>query len=727
MALLLAVAVRLVPWSSVFTAEGVRFVADGDPYYHVLRARIAAQEHRLLWRDPGLDHPLGADVPWPPLLEAFIAAGAWIAGGGTPPTHVVETVAAVVPVVLGVLGVLAGALLALEVLGPPGAVAAAFALAVLPANASYAVVGRPDQHVLEALLLTGMCLVYAREIGGRRPRPGLAEPAALGILLTGAFWTWLGSALHVAVLCTCVAAAHVLAPPAGAARAARLVGLGAAVAAASTAVTFALFGPDGALHRVALGGVSAFPVVVTGGAAAFCAALWSASRRWPDAGRARRAAEAVLAAGVVGGGILCASAAVRDAVVHGLAAAGRTNAWYAAIVEFAPIFTLRGAVVPQVVTAFSAFGLLPLLAAVGVLELCAWWRGSAERRALAVFVATLAALFIALTAYMLRFMYYAPVPLALLGAMGLAVIGRRASALGRAGPAAVAGVAVITAASLLLGLTRLPIPPPRLDAILRAVGPLRDTSLPGGAVLVRWDAGHHARYASGRPGVASPFGTEGGPDALADVAAFFLAEDPVETAALLARRGVRWVVLDDPANAVLEATALAGSPNPPVVRVGDPLHGFAIHCEERYDRLVAARLYYAAGAATPAQPVALGGFRLISDSGAASAPVRLFEVVPGAVVEIRGAQAGAPVEARVDVTTALGSFPWRTSVSASEDGRAELTLPFSSGRNGQVRATPYWITAGTASAMLSLDEDEVRRGAHVALESTPTGLRLTER
>src|SRR6266542_2216752 len=97
-ALVVAAAARLAPWPAVFTREGVRFVVDGDPYYHVLRARVLAQEHRVLWRDPDLNSPFGADVPWPPLFDAMIAAPAWLADGATPSAQVIEVVGALLPV-----------------------------------------------------------------------------------------------------------------------------------------------------------------------------------------------------------------------------------------------------------------------------------------------------------------------------------------------------------------------------------------------------------------------------------------------------------------------------------------------------------------------------------------------------------------------------------------------------------------------------------------------------
>jgi hypothetical protein len=76
------------------------------------------------------------------------------------------------------------------------------------------------------------------------------------------------------------------------------------------------------------------------------------------------------------------------------------------------------------------------------------------------------------------------------------------------------------------------------------------------------------------------------------MAEFFLAEDPAGAADALERRGVRWVVVEDPANAVLDSLALTGKKPFHVTVTGDRLRGFLIHCEESYDRLVATRHFY---------------------------------------------------------------------------------------------------------------------------------------
>lgn len=715
-AVVLAIGIRMLPWSQVFTPLGVRFGPDGDAYYHALRARILVQEHRVVWRDPGLSYPEGADVPWPPLLDLLIAVPSWLAGGSVPSTGTVERVAAVLPVVLAALGVLAATLLAREVLGRRGAVAAGLLLAVVPVHVAYTGVGRPDHHVLEVLLLTALLGVYAAALG-RPSRARWPWAVLFGALLTAAFWSWVGSVLFLVLLGVLVLGAHILSWDGAGSRAVRAVGSGAATAALLTAVTFALLGPPAALGRVALGGVSALPVLAAGGVALWCAALAAAERLRPGAGPWRRAAEGVVAAGVVAGALL-AVPSLRAAVLHGLRAAGHGGEW-GFILETRSLLGGAGGVGERARAVFANFGLLPILAIAGIGELARWWRDPARRPA-AVFVAALGLVFVPLAAHMSRFGYYAAVPLAVYGAMGLAAVARAGSRWGvRAGAASALVAALVGMASTIPGTQAATAPSARLEGVVRAVAPLASGMLPAeGALLVRWDAGHHARYYSGRPVVASPFGADIGRDAMADTAAFFLAEDPAAAEEVLSRHGVRWVVIDDPASAALEAFSFAGGATPPVTRAHDEVRGDYIHCEESFDRLVAARLFYEAGSASSVNPAALGAYRLVAEVGARGGrpAARLFEVVKGASVTLRGAKPGGTVVATVTIATPIQQLSWRAAGRASASGEVTLRLPVATGGNGQTLAGPYVASDGERRVAFATTPEQVVGGEHLTVD-----------
>lgn len=721
--LALAAAVRLSPLPHVFREGGVTFLADGDPWYHVLRAREIAATGRVAWHDPGLNHPHGAEVPWPPLFDLLLAGAGWLAGGGAPDAAAVEAAAAFVPVVLSLAGILVAVALARSLLGAGEALVAGLVLALLPVHVHYGVVGRADQHVLESLLLTGMLLAYVRGTREGPRRLPWPEALAIGTLLAASFWTWLGSALHVAVLGALVAVTHGAGDEELASRSRRLVGGATGLGAVLMAVAVGLLGPPGALGRVSLGGLSAFPAVLLAAACAACALLELLSRV-PGGGRGRRLAELALAAAAVAGLVALAVPGFADAIGRGLAAAGRGNSWYASIREFHPLFLAPGArIADELRSALARFGLVPLLALGGLVSLGAAWRREPAARPAVLVLGTVGLAFAGLTAHMARFAYYAAVPLALLASAGVVAVARRTERFGATVRAAAAGgLLLLSLAPAAEALGPGTWPSRRFDDLARVLAPFRDGVLPEeGALLAPWDAGHHARYLSGRPVVASPFGTEGGAGAMEDMAAFFLAGTPEDAGEVLRRRRIRWVLLEEPANEVLIAAAIAGRDPAPVVLAGDRVRGFGLRTGPSYDRLVAVRLFHRAGSATPRQPEALEGFRLVHEVGVAGREpgFRLLEVVPGALVEVLGASAGTEVFAHARLATPLGEVPWVARSLAGEDGRARFRLPYATGANGAVRASPWVFTDGTASRTLAVSEEDVRRAARLALTLAP--------
>ncbi len=722
-ALALAAAVRLLPFTAVFTPAGIRFLADGDPYYHVLRAREIAIRHRVVWNDPGLNYPFGADVPWPPLFDAMIAAPAWVAGWGAPQPATVDTIAAFVPVVIGVVLVLVTSLLARELAGTAAGVVAAFLSALLPASVEYGLVGRPDQHVLEALLLTTMVLVYARALRSDGDDTRWKASGLLGVLICAAFWNWLGSSFTVGILCALVAVAHVFG--AGGRAAVRTVGIACAVAAALYASTVLAFGPPGALGRIALGGISAFPVVVTGGAAAWCGLLALASRGRASTSAGRRTVEVVVAAIAVAT-FLLAAGLVEDAVIRGWTAASRANSWYKSIREFRPLlFQSYVTYREQIRAALMIFGLLPALAAFGTPGVVSSWRREPSRRPALAILATFGICLALLSAYMLRFGYYAAAPLAVFAAIGVLRVRDAVARLGRRASLAVAtGAALVAVApGIAVALPRA-WAAPKCEMLARIFEPFRTGRMPReGAVLARWDWGHHIRFFAGLPIVASPFGTEGGAGAMEDLATFFLADDEAAAHRLLTRRGVRWVLVEDPATTVADSLARSERKPPPITIVRDPLRGFIFHCEEPYDRLVPVRLYYDAGASTAKNPSALGGFRLVADIGPPGGPpvMRLFEVVAGATIQVLGAHPGGTVVASTSIATQLGTFVWTARTTARDNGEALVTLPYATGPNGGAIAAPFTFTDGNAFGTLVTTEEQIKLGARIRLDLSGRG------
>jgi hypothetical protein len=175
-----------------------------DAFYHLRRiARTAEHFPTLPLRDPLVDWPRGAVVPWPEGFDWTIAALARLTGHSTP--HAVGVFAAWFPVAAGLAVVLATYALCLRLLrGERGASGAAFlaglVAALAPQSVATSLVGRIDHHVAEqasVLALLGWCLARpaADATPARALRFELAGAAALGLSL----WCFNGSVLYAAV------------------------------------------------------------------------------------------------------------------------------------------------------------------------------------------------------------------------------------------------------------------------------------------------------------------------------------------------------------------------------------------------------------------------------------------------------------------------------------------------------------------------------------------------
>jgi len=729
-ALLLATAVRLLSWPSVFSGGGIYFLADGDPYYHILRARQLAIDHQLPWFDAGLNYPFGAQVLWPPLFDILIAAAAWLVGGWHPSVQTVEACAAIIPLVLGVIGVGAGAWLAFELIGSGGAIIVAFLLAVLPNHVVYSTVGRPDHHGLESLLLSLLLIAFLRGLRwSETAKIRWRYPLWFGLVLAASLWTWVGSAFHLAVLCLMLATVSLL--PGNkeyyAVHGAKVVGLGSAFASLLLAVATWSLGPAGALRHISLQGISLFHVVMTAAVALWCLLL-SVARRFPGFSRSpfsRRFLEVLLTALVTGALFWLVSAELRAAVQRGLLALTRGNQWYGFIREFYPLlFSPAIPLVDELRLLWTSWGLLPLLVVLGVVEL--WsvrWRET-EQRPQFVVLAVFGAVFVLLLCYMMRFAYYSVVPLAIFAALGVLRLARmvKDKVPEKISIALTMFVAVAPCYSQWLPTAYSSAKAQQLDFVL---SPLRQGLLPReGGILAPWDSGHHARYYADLPVVASPFGTDGGEGAMEDTAAFFLETDAATAEQLLRQRQIKYVLLEyHPANAVAEAVTMLNPLVPPLRVLGDRYSGYRLQLAADFNRLLISRLYLDLGMAGTSHNEVLGNFRLVSEVGPRGGiPVwRLFEVVEGAKVRITGARPGSKVTVASRLSTPLSTLNWEVVQTADTSGEVWFRLPYATGLQGRVAAEPYRVSDGVKNSKLAVPNLVVETGGDILLNLGSVG------
>lgn len=734
LALVLAIAfvVRLQPWDEVFRAgrPGAALLGDTDPYYHALRAeRIAERFPHVPWHDEGMNYPLGADILWPPLFDQLIASGAVVAGGGAASRADIERVAAWLPVIIGVATVGLLAAFGPVLFGDGPWLGAALLLALLPAHVEFTVLGRADQHAAELLLQTAAMLAFAALWGADPTRGRRRAGLAMGLALALSFWNWQGSALYLLLMAACTAAWHIR-DEGGESAACVAWGLasGAGTGAVLLAGSLLAWGKPGALFDTSLMGVNGVQVLLTALVALFSLGLWGVSRlRRGRAPLHRRAAEVALVAAV----LLTAAAAtlpgLRTGVGQGLIALTAGNPWYASIREFQPLL-FGGAGIGHELAAwiprFSLLFVMPLAAR----ALMRRWCERPDQRAAVTFLLAWGTLLLVATLARKRFVLYLSVPAVLWAWVALSDAARRWSRRTRRRHAELAwlagGLAVLMAPAAFYfshgGLQR----DPTQVEVVAALEWLRQSTTPDPArpaVFSEWDWGHLVQYFSGRPAVATPFGSDGGTGALADAADFFLATVPASAERVLERRRVSYVLMTDPLTQAAESVGLSpGAASSPVTIEWHWLRGPRVVVTPAVDDLVAARLYFDNGLSSR-RLATLDRYRLVYE-GPPTAPrqVRLFEFVPGASLLVEAAPPGTLVRVETSLHTNRGRrAPWRAVALTDEQGRAVLRVPYATGMNGVVMAAPYVVTGEGAAVRVDVAPAAVAGGQRVRVVLRP--------
>jgi len=728
--LLIALVVRLSSWTEVFVPSGVRLIGDSDPHYHVLRAeRWLHGSPGAPWTDPNLDWPYGADVPWPPLFDGLIAVSARVVFGASPRREQLAAAAAFLPVILGLLLVLLVARTGRRLLGERSGWIAAALVAVLPAATDPTELGRPDQHAAELVLFTGILLGFLAAL--RPGRTWRAPAVALALLGPLAFWTWMGSALHLLVPLLTLATLHATgwSDDEDGASALRAMAGGGLGGAALLAATVALLGKPGALWSGAATGVGGLHAALLGAAGLFPALLLVArSRRRGPVPFTLRVAELAAAAGLPLAALL-AVPTLRAGVVGGWVALRAGNAWYEQIQEFQPLVhpwirPLGG----ELLTLLRGLGLVPAVAALG-----AWWtavalRADPERTSTRLTLLVALALLVPATILRRRFGAYSVIPIAIAAEAGIRLLG---ALLAARLPSAHVRIGARGLRALILAALVAPALPEHL-ASDRTLSPGEEATLAWiaaaprvqgrEAVLAPWSWGHFIQYFCDRPVVSSPFGSEAGPRSLEDTATFWFATSGRAAEAILARRRVGLILLaNQPIQPIDQfGHAPPGTP-PPFDLFYDLLEGRTIEPRPSYWTLVPNRLFFDDGRGTEAWPP-LDGFRLLYESPSTSPddPLResqwkVFQQVAGARLGVRTTP-GAEVRAATSALSNAGrSFDWEVSGRAGPDGLARLRLPYASGVNGAVKAGPWIVTDGAASAAVVIHEAEILAGAERGL------------
>ena len=733
-----AAVARLVPWRSVFTADGIRMLYDSDPYYHLLQAgRALSHGFQATWFDPGLSWPAGARVLWPPLWDLVIAGSTRLVYGADPTLSQLERVGALLPVLVGTATVPLVWLLARRLLAPGLAPWAALLFAVAPGNVILTTVGRPDQHALEVLLNTAVAAAWVAAVLAERPAVRRGAMAGLGLALALSFWNWQGSAVGLLAPGACAALAHVLLDRERARRFSVALAAGAGFAAVLLAASIAAWGAPGALGRATLAGLTGLQVATTGGAALFALLLVVAGRsrpagseppaasgprpnRWP-----RRVGEVLLAAALPIAAALASSAELRAGVGHGLTAVGAASPWHATISEFRPLlFSCEGTIFDDLQDALRTWGLLLPVVLLAAWPLARRWRGGDRERVL--LLGAWGAIFLVLALLRRRFGAYLAVPATLLGAEGLAFLVDRLRSRPRfARLPRAAGMAVLTAVAVApMALHHAGTVPSNSPEAIEAARWLRAQPVRKGqeGVLAPWEIGHLVLYYGRRPIVVSPFGTDLGPEPMQFASTFRMSRDPARAEEMLLSRRVGYVVLGNPAFDVTLDQQFAPAGTPQYSRVtcsatARPMN----HIGPGFDDVVGARLFYFDGLTRDTPAPAFTRLRMVYETPAISSDhpplqsVKVYEVVRGAEVRVTGAAPGEELKVTAVVHTDSGrDFTWAVSTRADEGGAAVFRIPYAAGPNGASRAA-LELEAGPLKGALPISDADVLEGRVVGI------------
>jgi asparagine N-glycosylation enzyme membrane subunit Stt3 len=420
-------------------------------------------------------------------------------------------------------------------------------------------------------------------------------------------------------------------------------------------------------------------------------------------------------------GLLPAAAAlpaIRDVVARGLVALGAANSWYPHIVEFRPLLSPgTGPIWAGAFSAVAELGIGPLLMALAVPGLARRWKHGPEERAAVLLLAVLGGALLALALLRLRFELYLSLPLVLLSAF---YGNEAATPLSRRIPYLAFGLLSL----VLVGKAALHKPVIGSFVGEDLVGALQwlrgqDPAVPGAeSVLARWDWGHAIQYYAGKPVLVSPFGTEAGRGAMEDSAAFFFARTPADAEAVLARRRIGFLLLDDPLGGAHQSLGFAPAGTSSAVRATyEWMRGERLEPTEAFWDLVPVALFRFDGVPRTGAR-ALDGYRLLYESPPGN-PIKwgpegqfkIFGVVPGASLAVAPVPPGTPVAVSVQVHTNQGrAFTWTASDRASATGVAVLRLPYATGHNGAVTAGPALVSEPSSRQEVVVPATAVEHG-----------------
>jgi asparagine N-glycosylation enzyme membrane subunit Stt3 len=731
--MLLALALRALGFETVFLGDAVVF-PPADAQYHLRRALYTfAGFPQLLLFDAYINYPGGASVPWPPLYDVFLGSVARLLADDV---RGFEVVAAWVPPFLGASAIIPIYLSGRRLDSPGLGLVAGLFYALLPINVWFARVGNTDHHVAVATIGAWLLYAWLRAMDPGESRWSVWSAAALLFAVRSCLLlTWHGSLLYLTV-----ADGLLLATAAVSGRRPLLwIQLTSGLACAGLIAPVLLLSPPplgGHYSAIALSWLHVLAVASIGFVSA---GLLIAERHRPGRGALARLGVLLLVAAAVLGAVLLLPGP-RAGLEPALQFLTMTDDVGARTGEQLPLFRMEGRVVG--LPAKYSWGYFAYL--IPLAPIAAWWiqrrpGATPAARASALPLAAWGAVFGALTISQQRYGNdFAPVA-SLLFAIALLAAGRVLSARLAAGRRG-SRLAVLIASLLCVGLewpaiADIFVPRLRSSLVSLEAGPPLSAQLSVAATLTRFcrevrrltpetasylepgpepeygiiapaNIGHALQYVARRPTATDPFWA-------------YIGRENWERSAAFHRSRSEREALD-------HAAALEGRY---VVTLPGAARGTIVN-----------RLHNHDGRSSGDR--SLGHFRLLTEAprGGASiqaifghgsgdlAPYKLFEIVRGAVLEVR-AEPGRRATASVDLVTPGGrAFLYRNGGRVGADGLARITLPYPTdadappgARGGASRAVtaaqgPYRVRVGSVERTLRVSGAAVRAGERIEID-----------
>jgi asparagine N-glycosylation enzyme membrane subunit Stt3 len=716
----MALLLRSLGFEWVFVDGETVVLPPGDAQYHMRRALYAWTHFpSVLFFDPYINFPGGAAISWPPLFDFVIATVGRVFADSE---LAFQRLAVWTPPVFGALTLWPVYALGRRLGGTSLGLGAAALLAVLPMSVTYSRVGQLDHHCAVALIGACLLLVLARLVSEERVSISLAAGLTLGrvaILLT-----WHGSLLYLAFV-------EVTLWLAAAVTGRRDL---YAAQAGSAGVAWIVVAPLVWLFPEPLGGdysaiaLSRLHVLVLAAVAIVSAALWWLEGRSNDRSPISRFAWTA-GLGVLVIGILLLLPGPRQGLEPALRFLTLSDGVGHRTGEQLPLFEVFGRHSGRPV--WQVWGLLGY--AIPLLPFGVVWAAPRERRAMAWVVAGWCLGFGALALMQRRYGNDLGPAAAVGFALIIAEIARRVSR--RTGRLPVAAAALGIALLLLLpahsgslaklssGLQSLgggrsgdPARRTVAGTLTRFLARVRqltpetagyfDTRIePEYGVVAHANFGHAIQNVARRATPADPFW------------AFIGRENWDHAFALLGARSERdGLALAEKLRARYVMTHSSADPG--------TLEGWLHHADGRgvdgwpatgHFRLVTEA---AAGNAHFAKSFQVAGRRI---AGPRTPAYKLFEVVPGALIEVR-ARPGEEVVATLNLTTSSRrNIEYEVRASADADGVARLRVAHASqgpAADADVRASgPYRVVVGEQRSAVGVPEAAVRSGSVVVSEA----------